>query len=515
MQNKQAVIYARVSSREQEREGFSIPAQLKLLKEYALKNGFQIVNEYSDAETAKKAGRTNYNAMLAFLKENPEIKTVLVEKTDRLYRNFKDYVTLEDYDLEVHLVKEGSIISKNSKSHDKFIHGIKVLMAKNYIDNLSEEISKGLHEGLEQGYWPFQPPYGYLRGAKKNLIIDKSRILFIRRAFELFATGKFSLRKLCKELFVEGYYYKAERPKITQCVLESMLKNVIYVGQMNCNGIIYQGKHPAIISRDIFDKAQLAFHKVDKSKVRKNFDFLYPGIVKCGVCGYSFCGERQKKHNIYYRCSHFDRSCPNTCYISEKYLTQSFRMHLKRIGLDEDLYELVKYSLKECLGDEQEYHKTEVTIITSEIEQCKEILKKMYLDQVNNVLDYNMWINLKNEYEVKLNRLSAEYQKHLYANTNFLDTGLKILDLCRKASLPATELSAEEVANIIRETYLSATAKDKRVKVVFKEPFATIENLVKLAKKESAEIGFAEFKSAIISSKDKCIESIKKEPFGS
>lgn len=80
MQNKQAVIYARVSSREQEREGFSIPAQLKLLKEYALKNGFQIVNEYSDAETAKKAGRTNYNAMLAFLKENPEIKTVLVEK---------------------------------------------------------------------------------------------------------------------------------------------------------------------------------------------------------------------------------------------------------------------------------------------------------------------------------------------------------------------------------------------------------------------------------------------------
>ena len=112
-----------------------------MLKEYALKNGFQIVNEYSDAETAKKAGRTNYNAMLAFLKENPEIKTVLVEKTDRLYRNFKDYVTLEDYDLEVHLVKEGSIISKNSKSHDKFIQGIKVLMAKNYIDNLSEEIS--------------------------------------------------------------------------------------------------------------------------------------------------------------------------------------------------------------------------------------------------------------------------------------------------------------------------------------------------------------------------------------
>ena len=90
--------------------------------------------------------------MLEFLRANPNIRTVLVEKTDRLYRNFKDYVTLEDYDLEVHLVKEGTVISKDSKSHDKFIHGIKVLMAKNYIDNLSEEISKGLHEGLEQGF---------------------------------------------------------------------------------------------------------------------------------------------------------------------------------------------------------------------------------------------------------------------------------------------------------------------------------------------------------------------------
>ena len=84
MDHKKVVIYARVSSREQEREGFSIPAQLKLLKEYALKNGFQIVKEYSDAETAKKAGRTNYNAMLEYLKANPEVKTVLVENTDRL-----------------------------------------------------------------------------------------------------------------------------------------------------------------------------------------------------------------------------------------------------------------------------------------------------------------------------------------------------------------------------------------------------------------------------------------------
>ena len=131
----------------------------------------------------------------------------------------------------------------------------------------------------------------------------------------------------------------------------------------------------------------------------------------------------------------------------------------------------------------------------------------------NNTQYYDIKSN--GTYETKLNRLCAELQKHTKANTNYLDTGLKILDLCHKASFPATELSTEEVAQIIREVYLNATIKNKKVTVIFREPFATIEKLVKLAKQGIAEVGLAEFKSAIISSKDIDAESIKKEPEGS
>lgn len=108
-------------SKEQEKEGFSIPAQLKLLNEYAQANGFLVVREFVDVETAKAAGRTNCREMVKFLEANPHVKTLLVEKTDRLYRNFRDYVTLEDLDLEIHLVKEGEILSKDARSHVKFI----------------------------------------------------------------------------------------------------------------------------------------------------------------------------------------------------------------------------------------------------------------------------------------------------------------------------------------------------------------------------------------------------------
>lgn len=65
----QAVIYARVSSKEQEKEGFSIPAQLKLLRQYAMEQGFPVIQEYVDVETAKRAGRTSFTEMVGFFKK--------------------------------------------------------------------------------------------------------------------------------------------------------------------------------------------------------------------------------------------------------------------------------------------------------------------------------------------------------------------------------------------------------------------------------------------------------------
>ena len=155
------MIYARVSSKEQEKEGFSIPAQLKLLKEYAAAQGFAVAQEYVDVETAKQTGRAAFGEMVAYLKAHPSVRVMLVEKTDRLYRNLKDWVTVDELEVEIHFPKEGVVLSRESRSSEKFMHGIKVLMAKNYIDNLSEETRKGMQEKAEQGIWPTKTPLGY------------------------------------------------------------------------------------------------------------------------------------------------------------------------------------------------------------------------------------------------------------------------------------------------------------------------------------------------------------------
>ena len=124
---------------------------------------------------------------------------MLVEKTDRLYRNLKDWVTVDELDVEMHFPKEGVVLSRESRSSEKFMHGIKVLMAKNYIDNLSEEARKGMQEKAEQGNWPTVAPLGYRNivraDGKKIIEPDPDSAPIISRLFEWYATGRFPLRR--------------------------------------------------------------------------------------------------------------------------------------------------------------------------------------------------------------------------------------------------------------------------------------------------------------------------------
>ena len=111
--NIKAVAYFRVSSREQE-DGFSLIAQENLIDEYTERKNIILIKKFKEAETAKSSGRTEFNKMISFLKENPEIKNVCVEKTDRLYRNFKDYLIIDDLNLIIHFVKEGGTLRRVS-----------------------------------------------------------------------------------------------------------------------------------------------------------------------------------------------------------------------------------------------------------------------------------------------------------------------------------------------------------------------------------------------------------------
>ena len=295
---RQAVSYVRVSSREQEREGFSIPAQRALVRDYATTHGLTVVRKFEDVETAKHTGRPGFGEMLTFLKRTSKCRVVLVEKTDRLYRNLKDWVTLDELNLEIHFMKENTVFSRASRSSEKLIHGMKVLMAKNYIDNLSEETRKGQRQKAAQGLWPSCAPLGYVnvtRDGGRMIEPDPARAPLVTKLFDTYATGRYSLKDLTTLADELGLRSRKGR-RLGRATLHHLLRSRIFSGDFDWDGTTYPGTHLPIVSPELWSRVQelLTGRGVTRRR-RATHDFAFSRLITCGHCGCALVGDRKKE----------------------------------------------------------------------------------------------------------------------------------------------------------------------------------------------------------------------------
>jgi site-specific DNA recombinase len=137
---------------------------------------------------------------------------------------------VDELDVELHFPKEGVVLSRESRSSEKFMHGIKVLMAKNYIDNLSEEARKGMQEKAEQGIWPTKTPLGYRNtigpDGKKIIAIDPAIASLIAKLFEWYGHG--SLKEAARKAQAAGLVYPKSGAKVPVSTIHTILRNRLY-----------------------------------------------------------------------------------------------------------------------------------------------------------------------------------------------------------------------------------------------------------------------------------------------
>ena len=469
IKNVKAVIYARVSSKEQEEEGYSIPAQLKLLHDYATNNRLKIVNDFVDVETAKKAGRTNFNEMIEFMRGNGEVKVLICEKTDRLYRNFTDYVTIDDLDLAIHLVKEGEIISKESKSHQKFIHGIKVLMAKNYTDNLSEETTKGLMEKASQGIYPALAPIGYRNNTQtKTIEVNETKAPTVIKMFKLYATGKYSLQMIVNLINEEGLRGHKDR-KLYKAHAEKILKNPLYYGEFRWQSKLFKGTHQPLITKELFDAVQGAFKSHNKQHVTRR-QFAYSGLLTCGKCGCAMTAEMHKGKYTYYRCTGFKGKCGNA-YIREEELSSKMSEVVKAIYVDDELLAKVKKSLLSSHKDEREYHDQQLQILSGQYTKLQNRIHQIYIDKLDGAVTDEFYKEKTAEWRREQDTIKATLGKHQNADTTYLAQGVHILELANKAYGLYLEQSFSEQATLLRCLLSNCTIIDATPYPTYRSPF--------------------------------------------
>lgn len=489
---RSALVYARVSSKEQEKEGFSIPAQLKLLRDYALAEGIRVVEEYVDVETAKQAGRTSFGEMVDYLHKHPDARIILVEKTDRLYRNLKDWVTLDELDLEIHFVKESVVLSAHSRSSEKFMHGIKVLMAKNYIDNLSEETRKGMTEKAEQGIWPSYAPFGYCNFAadngKKTIEPDPELAPVVRRIFEWYVTGQYSIRDITRKAREHGLAFRKSGDPMPQSSVHNMLRNPIYIGEFNWKGRRYKGSHEPLISRELWDKAQSLLSGRYENRTRKpKRDFAFHGLIRCGHCGCSMVAEIKKNLYIYYHCSRAKGKCPDP-YTREEVLEERFAALLERLRIDDEVLAWVSQALRISHGDAKQHHEDAILRIQAEYDRLQRRIDAMYVDKLDGRIDTNFFDRNAAEWREEQRKCLELIREHQDANQTYFEEGVRLLELAQKAGMLFRKQSAAEKRRLLGFVLSNCTWKDGHLTAEYRQPFDLLsKNVVAMEKKIPAK----------------------------
>lgn len=470
-----AVMYVRVSSKEQE-QGFSIPAQRQLLTEYAEREGIHVVQEFEDVETAKRAGRTAFGEMVACLRTKASAcRILLVEKTDRLYRNIKDWVTIDELGIEVHFVKEGVVLSDDSRSSEKFMHGIKVLMAKNYIDNLGEEVRKGMIEKARQGHWPTVAPVGYVNNPVTHRIEpDPGRAPVVVKLFEWYASGEYSLKALVKKAAAAGLTNRTGGKPLVKAKIHQLLQNPIYCGEFYWLGQLHQGLHQPIIGRDLFDQVQQTFAAANHPHHTKR-DHAFIGMITCARCGCAFTAETKKGQYIYYHCTGYRGDCGNT-WVREEELIRLFGDILGQVRIPPELADKLKVVLRESQSDKEKFVRTAMLRLQQQQMLLRSKLDRAYDDRLSGQIPDDLWTSKSAELQEELRRVRAEMERHEHASEAYESVGLEILELAQSAYSSYVTRNPHDQAHLVKTLVSNSTFDRGSLCPTYVKPFEVFAN---------------------------------------
>jgi DNA invertase Pin-like site-specific DNA recombinase len=437
-------IYARKSTEDEDRQILSIEAQLVELREFAAKEKLEIVGPtFVETKTAKEPGRTKFAEMLSLI-EKGKADGIISWHPDRLARNSVDGGKI------IHMIDRGLIKSLKfpcfwfePTPQGLFMLNIAFGQSKYFVDNLRENVKRGLRQKIRNGVWPGWAPVGYLNNPKTRRIdIDKDKAPKVKKLFNLYATGDYtfhSLAEWCKGNNLKGNLGK----NISIGNIRKILQNIFYIGLMKYKKEIFEASHEPIISKKLFDKVQEVLRERGKPQKVKKHNFVFLGLIKC-ACGCSITAEKHIKKSgreyVYYRCTKKKGPCQEKHFLREEALTKQIKSHLQKVSLSSQDTEKVLFELDKEEQQAKEQAKTTVQNLKTQLKEIETKLEKL--------LDLYLSNNLSTEeYSAKKQKFLAKKLEIQEKISDFEQKGLSWLEPARefvKSLNQATKLLSDE-----------------------------------------------------------------------
>jgi site-specific DNA recombinase len=455
-QTKKFFIYTRKSTDDKDRQVRSIADQLSELKELARKEDLDVVDVFVEKQTAKIPGRPVFGEMLERM-EKGEATGILAWHPDRLARNSVDGGKV------IYLVDTGVISEMKFPTfwfdptpQGKFMLSIAFSQSKYYVDNLGENIKRGKRNKVKDGIWPQMSPLGYVNEGGK-IVVDTEIAPLIKKTFEAYSTGNFTLRQLRDKFNGLGLKRKSGK-ELAVSNYQKILKNPIYTGLMLYNGEIFEGKHEPIITKKLFDSVQEVMSRKSKPKSRGLKEYLYRGFFRCGECGCFITTETQKGHN-YLRCTKRKNPCEQK-YVREEIITSQIQEEIKKVSLPLDwLSWMIEENRKDQSSEIQsstlfaDSLKVEISLLDAKIEK----LMTAYLENALSLEEYrdakNALIASKQLLKEKLSAFEQKANNQFELTEKFLKYNMEL----------ANDRTNEENAHLFKKVGSNFQIKDRTV----------------------------------------------------
>ncbi len=479
---RNCVLFCRVSSREQEETGYSLPAQERFLREYAERNSFAVAKVFAVSESASgRVCRKIFNEMIGYI-EKKRISILIVETTDRLTRNFADVPTIDGWILsdesrQIHLAKEGCVLEKDSRSHEWFMWRVKVATAEYYIRLLSENVRKGQKEKIAQGWLPTTPPLGYkIVGEERHKIhvIDDEKGPLIRRMFKLYGKGLYSLKAINELMHKEGLRTRSGS-RLTISHTHKLLTDPFFVGKVRWNGAIHNGSQEPLIGLGLFERVQGVLDGKTAPYYRKH-NYLFRGIFRCFRCGRAISWERQKR-SIYGHC-HFP-ACPQKKWYKEPEIAAQILGIFSQLEIrDKNIMGWMRRSLRESHQGEIIYRESAISELKQQHDMIQKRLDRLYDDHLDETIDRESYDRRFRQYTAEKEMIEDKIKNHSQADTGYMELGINLYDISQNAREIYRQADIEKKRMLLKLVFAKLLIDDGKVVYNFTEPVKTLASVV-------------------------------------
>jgi len=464
--------YIRVSTIRQGQNGTSLTEQQEAIRRYAERWNLNIAREFEERETAAKRGRPVFTQMLKALRQG-QACGVIIHKIDRSARNLKDWADLGDLmdqGIEIHFANES--LDLHSRG-GRLSADIQAVVAADYIRNLREETRKGFYGRIKQGLCPLPAPVGYLdQGKGRPKEPDPVQAPLVRKAFELYSTGRWGLNALVEKMYEMGLRNK-RGGKVTRNGMSHLLHNPFYIGliKIKVRGELFPGSHTPIVSKALYDQAQLVLSGKNIEKTHAHF-FLFRRMLFCSACGKKLIGETQK-HRNYYRCH--TKNCPQKT-IREDVIESAVIEVFKRLRFDEMENRYIREQIKESYESAASFKETQTKALNLQLEQLQSRLSKLADAYIDGVLDKEIYLEKKNSLVIEEKDIRERLAKLDEGGREVLRRVERFVELLNNAYLSYKLANPEERRDFIRAVISNIEVEGKTFSIKLNYPFQIVAN---------------------------------------